>query len=335
MMPAANRAKASSPAIGRKASAACAAVSILVTPCAPSVAAVVTMMKKAMRFEASHAYPGIDRDMPEGVLPRIGAHAISGAEAQTGFLGLLRGLPEEQVGADRRAEDGDDHQQEIAVERDRGEQRRAQHFPPRHMDEEGRDDIGEQRPGQELEIAGIRVVRHGDLGEQAGHAECQSVEHRPAADHEAKHLSHRGKIGGDIHRVGDHQQRHEQQQHRPRQPRGDIGREPLLRVPADQRADQLDRRHEGQRQRHGPGQRIAELGAGLRIGGDAARIVVGRARGQAGSERAPGPPQDGVDGSHAALLARLAGRTLGTGLRVPFRRICREYRVPHPWMRRF
>jgi len=34
MVPAANNAKVSSPAMGRRASAACAAVSILVTPCA-------------------------------------------------------------------------------------------------------------------------------------------------------------------------------------------------------------------------------------------------------------------------------------------------------------
>lgn len=53
MIPAANSAKVSSPAIGRKASAACAAVSILVIPWAFNVTAVVTMMKKAMRFEIS------------------------------------------------------------------------------------------------------------------------------------------------------------------------------------------------------------------------------------------------------------------------------------------
>jgi hypothetical protein len=53
MIPAANSAKVSSPAIGRKASAACAAVSILVIPWAFNVTAVVTMMKKAMRLETS------------------------------------------------------------------------------------------------------------------------------------------------------------------------------------------------------------------------------------------------------------------------------------------
>jgi hypothetical protein len=51
MIPAANNMKVSGPPIGRSASAACAAVSIWVMPCVLSVAAVVTMMKKAMALE--------------------------------------------------------------------------------------------------------------------------------------------------------------------------------------------------------------------------------------------------------------------------------------------
>ena len=52
------------PAMGRNASAACEAVSIFVMPCALSVAAVVTMMKKAIRLENSMPDPGIDGDVP-------------------------------------------------------------------------------------------------------------------------------------------------------------------------------------------------------------------------------------------------------------------------------
>src|SRR6185369_15575207 len=44
-----------------------------------------------------HAYPGIERNLPEGLLPRIGAQAISGAVTEPGLLGLLRSLPEEQI----------------------------------------------------------------------------------------------------------------------------------------------------------------------------------------------------------------------------------------------
>src|SRR5450830_127227 len=69
-----------------------------------------------------------------------------------------------------------------------------------------------------------------------------------------------------------------------------IGRgKPLPRIPADAGADDLDRRHERQRQEHGPQQRKAELGSRLRIGGDAARIVVSRAGHESRPERTPNP----------------------------------------------
>ena len=51
MMPAANTQNANRPAIGRSASAACALVWISSTPCACRVAAAVTMMNSAIRFE--------------------------------------------------------------------------------------------------------------------------------------------------------------------------------------------------------------------------------------------------------------------------------------------
>jgi hypothetical protein len=48
-----------------------------------------------------------------------------------------------------------------------------------------------------------------------------------------------------------------------------------LQYPADLRTDKLDRRHQRIGQRHRPKHVEAELRAGLRIGGDAARIIVG------------------------------------------------------------
>src|SRR5690242_4273803 len=105
-MPAANMAKVSSPAIGRSASAACAAVSMVVTPCSWRAAAVVTMMKKADQIGRHHADPGIRGDMPEmclgAIAEAVGAYLLLMAEAR--LLSFLRGLPEEQIGADRRPE---------------------------------------------------------------------------------------------------------------------------------------------------------------------------------------------------------------------------------------
>ena len=54
---------------------------------------------------------------------------------------------------------------------------------------------------------------------------------------------------------------------------------------ADARGDFLDRRHQRKRQQHGPADAVAELRAGLAVGADPRRIVVGRAGDQAGAER--------------------------------------------------
>ena len=51
MMPVANRAKVNTPAIGRSASAAWAAVWMSVMPCAFKVAAVATMMNRLITIE--------------------------------------------------------------------------------------------------------------------------------------------------------------------------------------------------------------------------------------------------------------------------------------------
>jgi hypothetical protein len=51
MMPMLKSRNAKFPAMGRSASAACAELSMSVTPCACSVAAAVSMMKNAIRFE--------------------------------------------------------------------------------------------------------------------------------------------------------------------------------------------------------------------------------------------------------------------------------------------
>ena len=54
---------------------------------------------------------------------------------------------------------------------------------------------------------------------------------------------------------------------------------------ADARGNFLDRHHQRKRQQHGPADAVAELRAGLAVGADARRIVVGRAGDQPGAER--------------------------------------------------
>src|SRR5215210_2117723 len=66
--------------------------------------------------------------------------------------------------------------------------------------------------------------------------------------------------------------------------RAKLAAKPLAGLPADPCADNLNRRHEWQREKHRPSERIAELRAGLQIGYNAARIVVRRAGNQSGSQ---------------------------------------------------
>jgi hypothetical protein len=82
-------------------------------------------------------------------------------------------------------------------------------------------------------------------------------------------------VGGDVEGVRGNQHR-DQRQHRPsRRDLHDVGGEALAGDPPDLRADELDRDHERRGQKHGPQQAEPELRAGLRIGGDPRRIVVG------------------------------------------------------------
>src|SRR5262249_12083280 len=54
--------------------------------------------------------------------------------------------------------------------------------------------------------------------------------------------------------------------------------------PADARADQLDRRHQGIAEQQRPAEAVAELRTGLGVGGNAAGIVVGSAGDEPGPE---------------------------------------------------
>jgi hypothetical protein len=97
-------------------------------------------------------------------------------------------------------------------------------------------------------------------------------------------LAHGGDVRADIYGVGDEQQGHQGGDHPPgHHPVHVLGETPAGH-PADVGADQLDRAHQREGQDHGPEQAVAELGAGLGIGGDTAGVVVGGAGNQPRSE---------------------------------------------------
>ena len=200
------------------------------------------------------------------------------------LLDLLRGLPEEEIGADGGAEDRDHHHEIIGVDDSlrphRGEQRRA----PRDLHGEGGGDIGKQRQRQEFQHRRVASIGQEHLEQGRAGREDQRMLVVEPADDQRERLRHCGDVGGDVESVGGNQQRHESQHEPARRKLHHVGGQPLAGDPADLRADELNRDHERRGQEDRPQQSVAELRAGLRIGGDARRIVVGRAGDQAGTE---------------------------------------------------
>jgi hypothetical protein len=97
---------------------------------------------------------------------------------------------------------------------------------------------------------------------------------RRAADKEPQGLAHRAEIGAEIDDVGDEQERNDCAQQPGRIMAPDVAGNPMPGDAADPRADFLNRGHQRPGEQHYPSHVVAELRAGLRIGRDAARIVV-------------------------------------------------------------
>ncbi len=103
--------------------------------------------------------------------------------------------------------------------------------------------------------------------------------------------THRCEVGAKIDDIGNEQEQHDR---RPTpgadrlttQVTGNAGAGDA----ADLGCDLLDHRHQREAQHHRPGKAVAELCTDLAVGGDAARIVVGRAGDQAGAEPAKKAP---------------------------------------------
>ena len=128
--------------------------------------------------------------------------------------------------------------------------------------------------------------------------------------------------------VGDHQQADQRERQPARAELADVGGQPLPGHPADPRRQHLDADHQRRGQEQRPDQREAELRARLRVGGDAARIVVGGAGDEAGPEparqvlrllRAACSADGELGGRHARILAAPAAaaatRSLDAGTR--------------------
>jgi hypothetical protein len=120
-------------------------------------------------------------------------------------------------------------------------------------------------------------------------------------------IRHCGEIRGDVDGVGGEEQRHHDIQNPTGVMPADIARYAVPGDAADAGRNLLDRRHQRKAEQHRPADAVAELCAGLAVGADAGRVVVGGAGDQTGAERFE-------KGADAEGLVRLGRRLFGAML---------------------
>ena len=157
-------------------------------------------------------------------------------------------------------------------------QRAHRHRVPVDLHREHHADIGKQREGQPFQEADIAVVGNEHDRQQREDREAGRIKVGVArADHQPGGRPHGGEVGAEIDGVGDEQQQDQDGHHAVREHLHHVAGETAAGDAADARADRLHRNHQRPGQHHRPQKVEAGLGARLRIGGDAARIVVRRA----------------------------------------------------------
>ena len=265
--------------MGRSASAAWPAVSMCVIPAACSVAAVPRMMKNAIRFENPIPEVGIPADAAQ-VLPRdrfrMGQQIAATVAGRDGLeiLDFLGRLPEEQVRADRGPEHRHHHGDGVVIEVQIGKESALNDLLPRHVDREYHRHVREQPQRQPLQVAHVGFITQVDLQTEAGDPEEHRVQVRGSPDQQAQCLAHRGDVGRDVDGVRHQQQAHDAVQHRARENRFHVRGQSPTGDATESRADHLDADHQRVRENHGPQHLEPELRARLRVGRDAAGIVI-------------------------------------------------------------
>jgi hypothetical protein len=110
-----------------------------------------------------------------------------------------------------------------------------------------------------------------------------------AGQNELQRRAHRAEVGADVDHVGENEKADQRVERKRRVETAHIGGDALARHTPDLGADHLDRAHERIGEKEGPGEGEAEGRAGLRVGGDPARVVVRSAGYQAWTENVGEP----------------------------------------------
>ena len=119
-------------------------------------------------------------------------------------LDLLRSLPEKQIGADRRAEDGHNNgeigRRPLDMRDDKVEGDRS----PRHADDEYRGDISEQRKRQPAQHLDITRIAHEHFEEHDENGERRDIEPRASLEWSCS-AAPIALVGSDVDDIGEHE----------------------------------------------------------------------------------------------------------------------------------
>jgi hypothetical protein len=118
------------------------------------------------------------------------------------ILDLLGSLPEEEIGADRGAEYGDDDSEIAASETDMRKHQILGHCQPRHADHEHSADVGEERQSQPSQHRGVPGVTDKNLGEGRNDRKPGDVDNRRTVNQQMQRGGHGAEIGSEIDGVG-------------------------------------------------------------------------------------------------------------------------------------
>ena len=149
-----------------------------------------------------------------------------------------------------------------------------QHLPPGHLHGEYGGHIGKQREREPLQQRCQAAVRHQHLKHHRDDADPYRIHMGTATRHQLDCVPHGGHIRRDVDDVGDDQQDHHADQKPARRVLAQIGCDAFAGDAPDAGADQLNRNHEGQREKHRPDHAGAKLRAGLGVSGDAGWVIV-------------------------------------------------------------
>ncbi len=245
-----------------------------VLPWAWRVSAVARITKNITRFEEKVPKPmsSFRSTISLSVAPwrQLGGDAAHGLL----LLDLLGGLPEEEIGADRRPQQG--HQGGPAVLRLRQgrDERVVEDLPPVGMEEQRRDDVGDEDEGQPLEDPGDLLVPQPDRGHHDEQGEDADEVVGIEAGQHLGGVGHAGEVGGDVEAVRGEQAEGDEDQEGAGEAGEQVPGQAAAGDHADARAHHLDGGHQGPGQEGRPQERRAKLGAGDRERGDARRVVI-------------------------------------------------------------